>query len=231
MVLLLSIIILYLKKIGRKDLLKYSYSGLIIAIIASVITAIIFNSMKAEFSKTVEAVMFFITALLVLSLIIWFHYGSKHLTKGLGKKIEKSLSGWQRFGIFLLTFLIIFREGAEIILLLVTFENSQKYGAYIEAAIGIIIVIVLAYIIMKGKFNINLKKFFKITSIMLSLVFIELIMHGFLELMEEKIIIVSPIIFETTTFFIDGFGRFIFSGALLLLVIILIWDIIEHRHK
>jgi len=222
---------LYLKKTGKNNLLKYSYAGVITALIASIVTAIILNSIKTEFSKTIEAILFFITALLVLSLMIWFHYGSKHLTRGLGKRIEKSISNWQRTGIFLLTFLIIFREGAEIVLLLMTFENTQKLGAYIEASLGIIIVIIFGYLILKETFKINLNKFFKITTVMLGLIFIELIIHGLLELIEEKIIIVNSSIANIITFLIDGHGNYIFSGSLLILVIILMSDIVKNRHQ
>ena len=82
MVLLLSIILIYLEKTGRKKQLKYVYIGLISAIVSSIAVAAVLKSLETKLSPIAESVMFFVTAVLVLSVIFWFHFGSKHLTKG-----------------------------------------------------------------------------------------------------------------------------------------------------
>lgn len=221
MVLLLGIIILYLEKTKRHKQIKFAYSGVISAIIVSIITGIILNSFKAKFSALAEAILFFVTALFVLTLIFWFHYGSKHLTHGLSHRMEHAMSKWQNIGIFAFTFLIIFREGAEIALLMITLDTTNAWSVYIEALIGTLIVFFLGYFLIKGTFKINIRKFYKLTTIMLLFIFAELLIHGLFELMESHIINFGSAIFNIFEFLIDGAGRYIFSGILLILLIML----------
>ena len=227
MVLLLSIILIYLEKTGRKKQLKYVYIGLISAIVSSIAVAAVLKSLETKLSPIAESVMFFVPAVLVLSVIFWFHFGSKHLTKGFSNKFEKSISSWQDIGIFLFTFLVIFREGVEIVVLILTVNTDNLAGVYIESIIGILLVAVIGYFIIKGSLRIDMKRFFRLTTIMLSIVFVELIMHGLFELVESHIIDLGYTVNGALEYFVDGSGHVLISGLLLVLLVLFLLNVVE----
>ncbi|MDB4040224.1 FTR1 family protein [Methylophilaceae bacterium] len=170
--LIVGIIYLLLEKNNLKKELKQVWLGVFSAIVASVIVAISLNYVKKSIgnesiSALFEGISMFITAGLLWYVIFWL---SKHVSHrdGMEKKANQALaaSGW---GIFLLVFFAILREGFETALFLLGSFSMSGTFSYVGFAAGLILALLIGYgIVIQGR-KINLRLFFQGTTLMLAI--------------------------------------------------------------
>ena len=114
--LVIGILIVYLRKIHRTSLVKSVYIGLIIAIIASVVGAIIIQKLTID-QEMLEGYFMLIAAVFVISMIAWMWITAKRIRSNIEEKIDSIVhanSSWKaHLSIFSFTFLMIVREGLE----------------------------------------------------------------------------------------------------------------------
>jgi len=200
-VLVIVIILLYLKNTDQRFYYKYVYIGSALAIISSLIFAFVFSALFGGFSGTseqiFEGVAFIISGIFVLTLVLWMSKEGPKMKKHLEEKVEFSIESGRVLSIAILTFIIIIREGIELVLLLtgVTSVGSlNQVDVILGSLIGLGISVGLGLLIYYGVKNINLSKFFKITNVILILFVAGLITYGIHELIEAGV--VNPIIQE-----------------------------------
>ena len=170
--LIIGIIYLLLEKNNLKKELKQVWLGVFSAIVASVIVAISLNYVKESIgnesiSALFEGISMYITAGLLWYVIFWL---SKHVShrEGMEKKANQALaaSGW---GIFLLVFFAILREGFETALFLLGSFSMSGTFSYIGFCAGLILALLIGYgIVIQGR-KINLRLFFQGTTLMLAI--------------------------------------------------------------
>ncbi|MDA9642625.1 FTR1 family protein [Nitrosomonadales bacterium] len=168
--LIIGIIYLLLEKNNLKKELKQVWLGVFSAIVASVIVAISLNYVKESIgnesiSALFEGISMYITAGLLWYVIFWL---SKHVSHrdGMEKKANQALaaSGW---GIFLLVFFAILREGFETALFLLGSFSMSGTFSYVGFSAGLILALLIGYgIVIQGR-KINLRLFFQGTTLML----------------------------------------------------------------
>ena len=112
----------YLKKVGKGELNKYAYLGSGGAVVASLILGLIVQSVYGEL-KGVSAQLFegaaSLTAVVVLTyMIFWMTEHSKRIRGELQEKIDVAITKGELFGITILAFIAVFREGLETVLFL-----------------------------------------------------------------------------------------------------------------
>ena len=171
--LIVGIVYTFLIKTGMKTQIKYLWSAVISAILASIIVALIlqlaFNSIENEVMQALfEAVFMYITAGLLLYVVFWL---SKSVSDR--KKLEQlasDASESSKWGIFLLIFFAILREGFETVIFL---HGDGLVGddpfSYTGFSLGILIAILIGYLIFSQGKKLNLKPFFAITTFFLVL--------------------------------------------------------------
>src|SRR5574337_642517 len=97
--LIIGIIAAYLAKIGRKDLYRYLYTGIIGAVIASAGVALVFKLVYGELEGTAEqlfeASAALIAAVVLTYMIFWMASNSKKIKGELQEKIDISISEGQ----------------------------------------------------------------------------------------------------------------------------------------
>jgi len=200
-VLVVVIIILYLKKTNQRIYYKYVYLGIILALAASVVFAIIFSAIFGGFTGILEQIFegttFIISGIFILTLVLWVSKEGPKMRENLEGKIEESINTQKVFSISITTFIIIIREGIELVLLTsgASSIGSLNQGSVILGSIiGLAISILIGLLIFYGIRSINLRTFFKITNIMLIMFAAGLITYGIHEFIEAGII--NPIIAE-----------------------------------
>ena len=104
--------------------------------------------------------------------------------------VSTELTKPRKFGLFLLVFTAVLREGIETVIFLgaASFVSTSNAATGVGALAGIIAAIFLGYIIFAGSMKISIKKFFDITSILLILFAAGLVAQGVHELQEATII-------------------------------------------
>ena len=198
-VLVVVIILLYLRKTNQKNYFKYVYLGIILAVAASVVFAIIFSIAFGGFTgiaeKIFEGTTFIISGIFILSLVLWVSKEGPKMRENLEGKVEESINTQKVFSISITTFIIIIREGIELVLLTTgaaSVGSLNQVSVILGSIIGLVISILVGLLIFYGIKSINLRTFFKITNIMLILFAAGLITYGIHEFIEAGII--DPII-------------------------------------
>lgn len=194
--LIVSIIMAYLGKIGRRDLYKYLYLGTGIGVFTSVLLGSlvlsIYGGLPSGADKVFEGVAS-ITATVVLTyMIFWMAQNAQKIRNELHFKIASMVTTGQVLSLTSLAFVSVFREGLETVLFLTTLAVSDFSGTIIGLLSGISAVVVLAVLMMRGIYRINVQKFFKYTSILLVVFAAGLLGYGVHEFIEAGL--VPPII-------------------------------------
>ncbi|MFX1356003.1 MAG: FTR1 family protein [Promethearchaeota archaeon] len=200
-VLVTIIILLYLKKTNQRLYNKYVYLGAGVGILSSVIFAFIFSAIFGGFTGLLEEIFegftFIISGIFILTLVIWISKEGPKMKKHLEEKVERSINTKKVFSISILTFIIIIREGIELVLLLIgatSIGSLNQLNVILGSILGLGISILIGLVIFYGIRSINLSKFFKITNIILILFAAGLITFGLHEFIEAGL--VNPIMEE-----------------------------------
>jgi high-affinity iron transporter len=194
--LIVSILLAYLRKIDREDLNKYLYLGTGIAILSSaVIGAVVltvYGGLPAGVDKIFEGVAS-ITATIVLTyMIFWMAKNAREIRSELHKKLEVAITKGNVLSLSTLAFVSVFREGLETVLFLTALAAVDISGTLVGTFLATGAVLVLAFLMMKGVYTMNLQKFFKYTSVILVIFASGLLGYGVHELIEAGLL--PPII-------------------------------------
>ena len=200
-ILVVVIILLYLRKTNQRIYYKYVYLGIILAVAASAVFAIIFSIVFGGFTGILEQIFegttFIISGIFILTLVLWVSKEGPKMRENLEGKIEESINTQKVFSISITTFIIIIREGIELVLLTTgaaSIGSLNQVSVILGSMIGLAISILIGLLIFYGVKSINLRTFFKITNIMLIMFAAGLITYGIHEFIEAGII--NPIIGE-----------------------------------
>ncbi len=198
--LVIGIVLSYLHRTHNHSYKKNVYYGIIFGILASIATAFLFSFFSAEFEGQTESLFEGITMLvgsvLLTTMILWM-MKQRHMTAEIEGKVQKHLehqSMFSSFGIFLLVFVAIFREGVETVI----FLNAAQYASgvnFIAGTIGVLAAILVGYLFFVSVRTVNMKKLFTVSSVLLILFAAGLVAHGVDELVDAQVIpaIVDPL--------------------------------------
>lgn len=200
--LIVIIILLYLKNTGQRYYKKYIYAGTILAIISSIIFAIIFTILLGGFTgtpleKVFEGFTFIISGIFIITLIFWMSKEGPKIRKHLEEKVEQSIQKDKVLSITILTYVIIIREGIELVLLLTgaaAIGSLSQVDVILGSFIGLGLATIVGLLTFYGIKTINLSKFFKITNVVLVIFAAGLITYGIHEFIEVGYL--NPIIEE-----------------------------------
>jgi len=171
--LILSIIAAYLRKVGHPEASRYLYLGIASATLASVCFAWVLQTLYGGLFGAYES-LFEGTAALVASgfltyMIFWMTKNARNIKGELERRLELALSTGQLLGVAAIAFITVFREGIETVLFLTAIFFADPSGTTLGFMLGIVAVGALSLLITKSTFRLNLRSFFKYTSMMLLL--------------------------------------------------------------
>lgn len=191
--LIISILLAYLRQLGRSDRARLVWSGAGAAIAASVgIGAVIFT-VGAEFEGTGEQVfegLVSLTAVGVLTwMIFWMRRQGGRIRSELQERVDSALIGG---GVALagLAFVVVLREGIETALFVfaaakaTAVESGGAVEQMVGAAIGLAIAAVIGVLLYRGAAVLNIRSFFKVTGALILVVAAGLFAFGVHELQE-----------------------------------------------
>ena len=209
--LVIAIAVAYVKRIGRLDLMPAVYRALLTAVVASFIAAWGFAKINLN-DDAYEGWVLLVSAAFVLSMVIWMNRHGVHvkteIETGLQKGTSSARAGW---GVFLFVFLMIFREGVETVLLLAALRlDTSGILEALGAVLGIGLAVVFGVSFVRGTIRVNLKQFFRMTTVILMVVVAQLTITGLHELSESQILpsssremaLIGPIVKNDVFFFV-----------------------------
>ena len=191
--LIVGILLGYLRKVGASDLQRPVYYGVVFGVAASVAVAGVFAILALEFEGATEQLFegttMFIAAAILTTVILWMHKNSREYSAGLREKVEGALSKRQSYGLAVLAFVSVFREGVETVLFLGSASfSSTGFQILIGGALGLGLALVFGIVMMRFTVKLNLRTFFNVTGILLIVFAAGLVAHGIHEFEEGGVI-------------------------------------------
>lgn len=208
--LIVGITLAYLSKIGRPDLRKTVYAALVAAFLASIGGAVLLSRTRLN-QEVFEGWVMLAAAFFVVTMIIFMARTARHLKRDLEQRVGTLAGRGSQIGLFLFVFLMVFREGVETVLVLSAVAlNSSEMLNLLGTLLGVAIAVVFGVMFVKGSVRIDLRRFFKVTTVILVFVAIQLIVAGLHELSEGQILpssraemaLIGPIVRNDLFFFI-----------------------------
>lgn len=202
--LIVGILVAYLNKLGRRDILPRLWLGIGIAIGISLAVGAILTwgpyGLSFQAQEILGGGLSILAVGLVTWMIFWMAQHSRGLKGELQSKLDAAIAG-TGMGIVVVGFVSVGREGVETALFIwasVSSTGNAVVGT-IGAVLGILASVVIAYLIYRGLVRINLSRFFLWTGLFLIVVAAGVLSYGIGDLQEAGVI--------------PGFGQPAFSVA------------------
>ena len=192
--LIVGILVAYLNKINRRDVLPRLWIGVGAAIVISLATGAILTwgpyGLSSQGKEILGGGLSILAVILVTWMIFWMGSHARSLKGELQSKLDAAMAG-AGLGIVVVGFVSVSREGVETALFLWASISSGANAAIgtASAVVGILVSIVIAYLIYRGLVRINLSLFFTWTGLFLILVAAGVLSYGIAELQEAGLII------------------------------------------
>jgi high-affinity iron transporter len=177
--LIVSIVLAYLKQLGRSDRSHLVWWGTGLAVALSAILGTIIFSVGAEFEGTAEEVfegLVTLTAVGVLTwMIFWMRRQGARIKSELQQKVDTALTAGG-LALAAIAFFAVLREGVETALFLfaaaegTAVEGGGVTAQLLGAVLGLGLAIVLGVLLYRGGIRMNLRTFFKVTGVILVVV-------------------------------------------------------------
>lgn len=182
--LIVGITLVYLTKIGRLDLRRTVYTALVAALIGSVAGAVALSYLPIS-QDSFEGWVMLIAAVMVVGMIIFMMRTARTLKGEIETKVGSLATDGSQWGLFAFVFLMVFREGIETVAILAGVSlNSTELMSFLGTLLGVALAVVFGVMFVKGSVRIDLRKFFRVTTVILFFVAAQLLISGMHELSE-----------------------------------------------
>ncbi len=169
--LIVGIVAAYLKKVGHPEANQYLYLGTVSAVVASLGIALllqaIYGGLVGAYESLFEGVTALAAAAFLTYMIFWMTRNARKFKGQLEQELSLALTSGQVLGVAAIAFIAVFREGIETVLFLTAIFFVDPTGTTLGIALGVMVVIFVAVVMMRSSYRLDLHGFFKYTSIVL----------------------------------------------------------------
>ncbi|HXO19370.1 MAG TPA: FTR1 family protein, partial [Thermoanaerobaculia bacterium] len=194
--LMVGIIVAFLRKEGNERFLGAVWAGIAAAAAASLAGSLLLYRVTVN-EEVLEGLLYVASAVLVATLLLWMwrhsHAISGQMKGSLARILARERPGSVAAGLFLFTFLMIFREGVETVLFLSALSlTTTGLLAVLGALVGLAAAAVFGVLFVRGSVRVDLGRFFTITGIALLIFLLQLLLNGYHELSEAGWLAANP---------------------------------------
>lgn len=177
--LLVGICLSYLAKLGASRYNKLIYLGVGLGLIASLVVAFLFQVVVSQFESErynhllMAGILIFATLVLTY-MAIWMQKQAKSQVGAMTARIDAAIDGGNLFGLVLLAFLAVMREGFETVLffsaLLYSGQGVDLQSGLIGALAGLLVSIALVWGLLRSTRKVALAPFFRWTGLLIIII-------------------------------------------------------------
>ena len=170
---IVAILLAYLNRIGRRDHFRDVFIGVGAALLlATAGGAVAYETIRSYDGSRVqtifETVTFLVAATVLTYMTFWMRKHARSLSKELRERADAAIDGRTRWGLGLLAFQAVGREGLEtVVFTLAIIFSTSTAGALTGAAIGLAGALVIAFVIYRLGHKLNLARFFTVIGVLL----------------------------------------------------------------
>jgi len=170
---IIAILLAYLNRIGRREHFRDVFVGvgaaLLLATAGGLAAYLTIRSYDGSRVQTIfETVTYLVAATVLTYMTFWMRKHARSLSKELRARTDAALDGRARWGLGLLAFQAVGREGLETVVftLAIVFSTSTA-GALSGAVIGLAGSLGIAFVIYRLGHKLNLARFFTVIGVLL----------------------------------------------------------------
>ena len=170
---IISILLAFLDRIGKREYFRDVILGVVVALVFVLIGSVaiyftIRNYDGTNFQTIFETGTYVVAASLLTYMTFWMRNHARHLSAELRARTEAALDGRARWGLGLLAFQAVGREGLEtmVFTLAIVFASSS-HGVIAGGAAGLGVSLVIAYAMYHLGKRINISVFFTVIGALL----------------------------------------------------------------
>lgn len=187
--LIVGILVAYIVRTDRRHFLKPLWTGVGVALAASLALGAILSFTAAELTDRGEELFAGITSFLAVGLVTWMVFWMKRTARNLRNDLHGKVDGALVGGpisLALVAFFAVAREGLETALFV--YANFKTVGVASTATIGLVLglglAVFLGYALYNRSVKLNLSKFFTITGVALIIIAAGVLSYGIHEFQE-----------------------------------------------
>ncbi len=186
--LVVSILIAYLVKTGRRHDIRYIWIGVGTAVTLVVVAFTIIQGAIGSLPFRAQELVGGTLSIFAAALVTWMLFWMRRTARSLKSELESELAHALTLGagaIAFVAFLTVGREGLETAAIMYgTVANAYTPQPFLGAAAGIAVAVGLGYLIYRGAIRVNLSKFFTVTGGLLIVVAAGVLAYGIYDLQE-----------------------------------------------
>ena len=170
---IIAILLAYLNRIGRREHFRDVFIGvgaaLVLATAGGAVAYATIRSYDGSRVQTIfETVTFLVAATVLTYMTFWMRNHARSLSKELRARADAALDGRARWGLGLLAFQAVGREGLEtVVFTLAIILSTSAAGALGGAVIGLAGALGIAFVIYRLGHKLNLARFFTVIGVLL----------------------------------------------------------------
>jgi high-affinity iron transporter len=209
--LIVGIILSMLRKLGHTHRRRWVWMGVLAAILASITAGLILNALGVAFEGRTKEIFEGITMLLAAGvltwMIFWMQRQGRRIQLELEADVRQAATSDHSWGLLGLAFVAVMREGVETAL----FLTAAAFGAsptqtLIGGTLGLVVAITLGWLMFAAGKRLDVRAFFRTTSVLLILFAAGLVGHGIHEFQEAGLLLtliehvwdINPILNESS---------------------------------
>ncbi|SFS01296.1 high-affinity iron transporter [Microbacterium sp. cf046] len=188
--LVVGILVAYITRIGRREVLPRMWGGVGLAIALSLAIGAILTfgaySLTFEAQEIIGGTLSLIAVAMVTWMIFWMQKTARTLKASLEGGIDRALAQGSLWALVAIGFVSVAREGIETTLLL--WSMVQSFGdapaALLGALLGLLAAVVLGWLLARGMLRLDLRRFFMWTGAFLIIVAAGVLAYAVMDLQE-----------------------------------------------
>ena len=192
--LVVGILVAFLVKSGRSDVLPRLWIGIGLAVLLSLAVGFVLTfgayTLSFEAMEVLGGTLSILAVAMVTWMVFWMQRAARTMRTSLEHDLGTAIAAGGLTGIVAIGFISVAREGVETALFMWSIVRSVGGGAdaLIGAALGLLTAIVLGWLIYRGMVRINLRTFFTLTSAFLIVVAAGVLAYGIHDLQEAGVL-------------------------------------------
>ena len=169
---------------------RYLLAGSLAAVLASLALGwtihLIYGELEGPAAQVFEGTAALTATIVLTYMVFWMGRNARTIRHEIEQRVDIAVSRGQTYGIFALAFVAVVREGIETVLFLTGVFFLDPSGTVIGITLGIGTVLILVMLLLKGTYKLDIRRFFKYSSILLVVLAAGLAGFGVHELIEAS---------------------------------------------